>query len=178
VDYYFVPDYSNPVWTVPQQRHEFLKTYLDYITAEDIVGIELMHNFSTTHKYDLEFYYDLYISTGVPLPFAYIEITTRSGNGAFIHTTPGIYLYKPLAFSMPAQFYRPKYIVKVKTPVLPDLRSTIHWEPNIITDAAGKATISFYSADSPTNYSIIINGTDLNGRVGYGRGKVAVRATP
>ena len=88
--------------------------------------------------------------------------------------TQGTYLYKPLAATLPKQFYRPRYTVKYH-PVGTDLRSTIHWEPNIVTDSTGKATVSFYSADKPSTYSIIIEGTDLNGSVGFKRGKIMVK---
>ena len=91
-----------------------------------------MWNYSKKVRYDIEFYPKLYEWNGYT-DHAYIEITTRSGNGVYFHTTPGVYEYKPLAFSLPKQFYRPKYTVNSKN-LLPDLRSTIHWEPNIMTD--------------------------------------------
>ena len=55
-----------------------------------------------------------------------------------------------------------------------DLRSTIHWEPNVITDKDGKATVSFFSADKPADYTVIMEGTDLNGSLGYQRKKLKV----
>jgi hypothetical protein len=87
--------------------------------------------------------------------------------------TPGTYLYKPLAATLPKQFYRPKYNTKsVITGT--HLRSTIHWEPNIVTDTAGKATVSFYSADKPATYTITIEGSDLNGSLGFKQKKIQV----
>jgi hypothetical protein len=85
----------------------------------------------------------------------------------------GTYLYKPLAASLPKQFYSPKYTVK-SISTLPDLRSTIYWQPNIITDTAGKATVSFYSTDKPAVYTIIMEGADLNGGIGFERRKIVV----
>ena len=106
----------------------------------------------------------------VPL---YLEITTYSGNGAYLAHTPGRYVYKPIGFSLPKQFYSPRYTIKNKN-IAPgiDLRSTIHWEPNVITDKNGKATVSFFSADKPADYTIIMEGTDLNGNLGYKRQKI------
>ncbi len=132
------------------QRWNYIKNYLDYYTAEDVIGIELK--------------------------FAYIEITTRKGLGVFMHSTPGTYLYKPLAFTMPKQFYSPKYTVTNKnTAIGTDMRSTIFWEPNMITDAAGKATVSFYSADKAANYSVVIEGTDMSGGLGYGKKEIKLK---
>jgi uncharacterized protein YfaS (alpha-2-macroglobulin family) len=55
-----------------------------------------------------------------------------------------------------------------------DIRSTIHWEPNIFTDKDGKATISFYTADAPGKYTIIAEGADLDGNVGVKRESISV----
>lgn len=148
--------------------------YMDYLTAEDITGIEILKS----PKYGLV--YDPYIARKIigcircPPPPIFLEITTRSGNGAFMKKTPGVYLYKPLPFSFPAAFYRPRYPLK-KVEGIADHRSTIHWEPNIITDAEGKATISFYTANLPGHYTIVLEGTDMNGRIGMLRKGIEVR---
>ncbi len=55
---------------------------------------------------------------------AFIEITTRSGKGPFLKKTPGLYLYKSLAFSLPKQFYSPKYSTDAVVDMT-DLRSTV-----------------------------------------------------
>jgi hypothetical protein len=154
-------------------RYIYIKNYLDYYTAEDVVGIEFMFN----SKYNREYAWAIKQS---PLKFdktAFIEITTRSKQGPFMKVTPGTYLYKPLAFTLPKQFYSPKYNVTTKdTAPGTDMRSTIFWEPNIITDASGKATVSFYSADKTTDYSVIIEGTDMSGGLGFG--KATIKSMP
>ena len=107
-------------------------------------------------------------------PLAYIEITTRSGHGPFTQKTQGTYYYRPLAATLPKQFYSPRY--KIKSAVTgSDLRSTIHWEPDIITDTAGNATLSFYCADIPANYTITLQGIDLNGSLGFKRKEIIVK---
>ncbi|WP_316813686.1 hypothetical protein [Pedobacter heparinus] len=62
------------------------------------------------------------------------------------------------------QFYSPKYLNKEISGT--DIRSTIHWEPNIITNEKGEATISFYAADLPASYTIVIEGSNMNGGMG------------
>ncbi len=154
-------------YRVVSDRHNYIKRYLEYYTAEDIVGIEYMFN----NKYAMA--YNSPSVNGKEHEFdshAYIEITTRSKRGPFMKITPGTYLYKPLAFTLPKQFYSPKYTIANKnTAVGTDLRSTIFWEPNIITDASGKATVSFYSADKAADYSVIVEGTDMGGGLGFGK---------
>ena len=80
--------------------------YLDYITAEDVRGVEFMSSGKYRSKY---LQYDLHMDplkkTDVMNPTAYIEITTWSGHGAYMGKTPGTYLYKPMPF-LPAKIYR------------------------------------------------------------------------
>jgi hypothetical protein len=129
------------------------KNYLTSHTAEDIRGIEIINRFE----------------------FVLVEITTRSGRGpTLMVNTPGMYLYKPLALSWAEQFYKPRYTVNDTTKHLPDTRSTIDWEPNVITDKNGNATVSFYAADRPGTYTIIMEGTDGNGNLGYKMEKIIV----
>ena len=55
-------------------------------------------------------------------------------------------------------FYTPKYDIKKPEYEKPDLRTTIHWEPNVVTDEDGKATISFFNADSKTIVKVNVEG--------------------
>ncbi len=101
-----------------------------------------------------------------------LRITTFSGKGEVASGTKG-YSYHPLPISWPHQFYSPRYTVA--SPVTgKDRRSTIFWEPNLITDASGKANLSFYTADLPGTYTVIVEGTDMNGNFGYTRQKIKV----
>ena len=156
------------------KRFLFVKNFLDYTTAEDITGIELMLNLKYTGNYSrFEPNKDRMGRMGA---FAYLEITTRTKQGPFNKFTPGTYLYKPIPFSLPKEFYSPKYTVKNKNiAVGADLRSTIFWEPNIITDKDGKATVSFYSADKRAKYNILIEGADLGGQIGLGKGQITIK---
>jgi len=161
-----------------------IEGYLQSHNAEDIKGIEV----NSSSKYSSS-YFERYMPDDWPLKvrdvdfklaisaldFAFIEITTRSGRGSELTTnTPGMYLYKPLALSWPKQFYKPHYIVNDTTMRLLDTRSTIDWESNIITDKNGQATISFYAADKPTVYTLIIEGSDGNGNIGYKMERITI----
>ncbi len=159
-----------------QDRYNFLKGYLDYFSAEDVKGIEVMYNAQFSAIYTgLGFSADENMNYGSNL--AFIEITTRAGKGPSMKATPGTYLYKPLAFSVSKQFYRPRYTYRNKMADRgTDLRSTIHWAPQVVTDKDGRATVSFFSADKPADYTITVEGTDLQGNLGYARGKAAVNA--
>ena len=148
--------------------------YMDYLTAEDIKGIEIMSSAKYAMVYDPD-----YMLKSVKLPERFtpifLEITTYSGNGAFLRHTTSTYLHKPLPFTLPKEFYRPKYNVANRDVAIgTDLRSTIHWAPNVVTNSAGKAELSFYSGDKPGIYTLIIEGTDLQGQIGYRLQKINV----
>jgi hypothetical protein len=76
----------------------------------------------------------------------------------------GIASYSPQGYYLSRQFYSPKYDVSEVNKAA-DLRSTIFWAPNVITDSNGKASIEFYTADKPGSYKAVIEGIDLNGSV-------------
>ncbi|MEO3403194.1 carboxypeptidase regulatory-like domain-containing protein [Mucilaginibacter sp. CAU 1740] len=65
------------------------------------------------------------------------------------------------------EFYSPKYDVSKAGTLGGDLRNTIYWKPNIVTDkATGTATISFFNSDQRGSYRAIIEGIDADGNIG------------
>jgi hypothetical protein len=166
VDGSFLEPVDEPTRLYADNVMGFLKSH----SAEDIKGIEVNASEQYSMKYNRRFF---------PVKdfkhYAFIEITTRSGKGPYMgNSTPGTYLYKPLALSWPKQFYKPKYKVNDTTRHLLDFRSTIDWEPNVITDKNGNATVSFYAADKPGTYTLIIEGTDGSGNLGFKMQKIII----
>ena len=147
---------------------------MDQFSAEDVKGIEVLYGSRYNSEYVI--HYNPEIAANVAMDYwpAYIEITTWSGNGIFQGRKSGVYLYRPLPVTWPKTFYKPKYAAKNNTG-LTDLRSTVLWEPNIITDNAGKAIVWFYAKSRATAYTVIIQGSDLNGSVGSSRVKINVK---
>ena len=137
------------------------KNYLEEHNAEDAKGIEVMESPTFEAQYVLRL--DPFADMDA---FVFVEITTRGGHGPLIDNTPGMDLDKPTPISYAKQFYKPKYTVKNAAGHLPDLRSTIDWEPNIITGINGLAKTFFYTADKPSTYTITIEGSDMNGNMG------------
>jgi hypothetical protein len=157
------------------ERLRFIKEILMGILAEDVKGIEVMYDPKYNGQYKRQY------TTGNTLAslsfagpdWAYVEVTTYSGNGAFLKAVTGAYLHRPMAYVNTAAFYRPRYAVK-KSPLI-DYRSTIHWEPDIVTDKNGKANVSFYAADKQGTYSIIMEGSDMKGNIGRQTGRITIK---
>jgi hypothetical protein len=80
-----------------------------------------------------------------------------------------------LGYQQPVEFYSPQY----DTPSAidnskPDLRSTIYWKPDVIADTDGKTSLTFYTADSPSTYSVMIEGVMPDGKLIYQLGKAVI----
>nr|WP_294795362.1 hypothetical protein [uncultured Mucilaginibacter sp.] len=116
---------------------------------------------------------DIKSVTTITMPeYLLINVTTNSGKGEVLAGLQG-HAYHPMPISWPHSFYSPRYAAKTSNNNK-DARSTVYWNPTIITDTAGKARVSFYSADLPGKYSVVLNGATLNGAVGFARQSIAV----
>jgi hypothetical protein len=107
--------------------------------------------------------------------FAKIEITTLNGKGWYRPLNPDVVYYRPLPILSAKEFYSPKYTVDASKDQQVDNRSTIFWEPSVITDNEGKAKVSFYSSDAIGTYTISVEGSDMKGSFGSGRKKIVVK---
>jgi hypothetical protein len=148
---------------------------MNSLTAENIKGIEMMSSLPYMTEYMRTVrrgpnYDATRDRTVYPVIF---EVTTRGGRYASIKA-PGLAFFRVMPFVGQEQFYQPKYAVKTNS-TTKDLRPTIHWEPDIVTDKDGKAQLSFYSADTPGTYSIIMEGSDMNGNIGRQTGSITIK---
>lgn len=66
------------------------------------------------------------------------------------------------------QFYAPKYDT-INDHTRADLRSTIYWQPELMTDKNGNASFDFYNADGTGQYQIIIEGINNKGTAGIAK---------
>ncbi|PWG78569.1 carboxypeptidase-like regulatory domain-containing protein [Pararcticibacter amylolyticus] len=73
--------------------------------------------------------------------------------------------FTPMGYQKARQFYSPKYAVVRSGPVTNDLRSTIYWNPSVVTDAEGKASVEFFNADGRGPYRAVVEGMDKDGNM-------------
>ena len=98
-----------------------------------------------------------------------IVITTKQG-GTTTGTqsnemSPGVFAIEPKGFYKAREFYSPVYDAQTVNK-LPDLRTTIFWKPDVITDASGNASFNYFNADGTGSYRVVIEGIDVNGNLG------------
>jgi hypothetical protein len=99
----------------------------------------------------------------------------QGGNGVIlINTTShprisqpnlsGLSSFYPKGFHRDEPFVMPDYNNKeMRDSKMPDLRKTIYWNGDIITSKEGKASVNFFTADTPATYLITITGISENG---------------
>lgn len=95
-----------------------------------------------------------------------IVITLKDPKNLPAKPARGIITYSPLGYSDAVEFYQPTYDTpEKKSTRRSDLRTTIHWHPELKLDAQGTATVEYYTSDSTAPQDIIIEGVDKNGKV-------------
>jgi len=131
---------------------------LSVIPPFDVASIEVLRNAGNTAIYGS------FGAGGV------LIITTRRGDQPRKYSaelyTPGIVTYHPQGLYEARLFRSPDYSLEEEKPGMKDLRSTIYWNPNIFTDKNGESHLSFYTADEPGVYQIVIEGIDMQGHLG------------
>src|SRR6185312_5605548 len=96
-----------------------------------------------------------------------IVVTTKSGGSkARDIASIGVLPITPVGFYKARAFYSPKYDHQELAGKQRDLRSTVYWKPELITDKSGSATFGFYNADGTGTYRMIIEGIDNKGNLG------------
>jgi len=128
---------------------------LNRINAQDIYSIEVLRSGASVAIYGSN------ASAGA------IIITLKRGSDFKATNGPvdGLITYQFKGYYKAREFYSPKYAAG--QPVNPaDDRKTIYWNPDIITDANGKASFGFFNAGSPGLYRVVVEGIDGNGNIG------------
>ncbi|MGY3053848.1 hypothetical protein ACVWYG_002050 [Pedobacter sp. UYEF25] len=127
---------------------------------------------------------DIFDDNGLnPADIVRIEVVRSSialtqflgGPSIFIYTKRG-WVYKrynpsmtnisPKGFNNARAFYSPRYDASNTATQIPDFRSTIYWNPNVITAADGKVKFDFFNADDPGNYRVVVEGVNAAGELG------------
>ncbi|MBS7566086.1 TonB-dependent receptor plug domain-containing protein [Mucilaginibacter sp. Bleaf8] len=95
--------------------------------------------------------------------------TKRGGsytyNAAQIYA-PGVITYTPKGYYKAREFYSPQYDDPKTNKAIADLRTTIFWQPNIVTNESGQASFEYYNAGSPGTYRVVVEGIDADGNLG------------
>ncbi|AMR30567.1 hypothetical protein A0256_03570 [Mucilaginibacter sp. PAMC 26640] len=133
--------------------------YLNSINVNDVAAIEILRSGANSAIYG-----------------------GRAGNGVIIVTTKrgddrdnaydgpvtgrGIKAYEPKGYYKARSFYSPLYDQPKTNKQLADLRSTIYWNPGLVTDKDGKTSFEYFNGGSRGTYRVVIEGIDTDGNIG------------
>lgn len=94
-----------------------------------------------------------------------MAIYTKSGVFRRKYESSVLY-YKPKGYDTVKEFYSPKYDKPETSNPVSDLRSTIYWNPVILTNSTGKTTFNFYNSNQTGTYRVIVEGIGNDGLLG------------
>jgi TonB-dependent SusC/RagA subfamily outer membrane receptor len=125
--------------------------FLDNINPSDVESIEVLKSIGNTA---------IYGSRGGG---GVLIITTKRGGGATGSSfAPGIITYAPKGYHIIREFYSPKYDAAVPDKRA-DLRSTVYWNPHLVTSASGNAQLNYFNTDEAGTYRVVVEGIDMMG---------------
>lgn len=68
-------------------------------------------------------------------------------------------------FHKAREFYSPNYSVHIPEHQLPDYRTTLYWNPEVVIDSGTPAKLNFYTGDVPGKYTAKVEGITTDGRL-------------
>jgi len=77
-----------------------------------------------------------------------------------------IMTFSPKGYSVERQFYVPKYTGPRTSLQSKDNRSTIYWNPILLTDEDGNVEFDYFTADDKGTYRVVVEGLDEDGYIG------------
>jgi hypothetical protein len=100
-------------------------------------------------------------------PVKLIVIYTKKGKDAYINSDfSGLSYIKMGGYSPIKEFYSPDYGEDAINNTKPDLRQTVYWNPNILTDGENqKIKLAFYNNDISHSLRIVLEGIAADGRL-------------
>jgi TonB-dependent SusC/RagA subfamily outer membrane receptor len=94
-----------------------------------------------------------------------IAVYTKTGAGVSV-SVGGTLVTRYGGYSVPREFYQPKYDTKSTATAATDKRATIYWNPLVKTDANGAVSLDYFNTDVAKRQLLILEGMDAEGRLG------------
>lgn len=161
---------ENPKWIVSLQRGlsksnggQVLITINDNFVGGDPESVLSMIDPNTVESIELK--KGINVLFGAQGGGGILAIYTKIGPTDNISIEPNFQLHKIQGYSKANNFRFPDYN-NTKTDITEtDYRSTIYWNPEVVTEAkTGATTLSFFAADLPGRYRIVAEGVTQNGQ--------------
>lgn len=129
-------------------------TFIASLNPRDIEGIEVLTSNYNTSVYGEAGYWGV------------VFITSKNGRSAANPPSTNTSSVKNRGFTAIKQFYSPDYDDPKTNQQVQDLRSTIYWNPTVVTNDKGQANLNFFNAGTPSTYRVTVEGMDAFGNIG------------
>lgn len=98
-----------------------------------------------------------------------ISVFTRRGGDfePLAKPIPGTFIKRIKGFQAHREFFTPRYTSDNINSEIPDYRTTLYWNPNLIL-GNNKASVSFFSCDNLSRYKVIVEGITADGKICLG----------
>ena len=123
---------------------------LDDINVSEIESVEVLKSMGLTA---------IYGSAGAN---GVLIITTKRGK-SFSRPPAGLITLSPKGYSISREFYSPRY--DIQPDAASDSRTTVYWNPSVLSDVDGKFRMNYFNTDVPGVYRIVIEGIDIIGHL-------------
>lgn len=127
--------------------------YLENINLNDVSSVEVLSSPSNTAIY------------GSRAAGGVLIITTKHGQIFNEPKRKSLSIISPQGYYKAREFYSPRYDHPKTTTSLPDLRTTIYWNPMLKPDQSGRLFFQYFNADSKGVYRIVMEGIDDAGNL-------------
>jgi len=155
---------------IPVQNFNY--QWIQYIPPREVVSFEVIEQAKNYKElYGKAFPESMANLSMIPIRGDVISIYTRAGKGLFgaLENTEGISVEQIPVFAVSREFYTPKYKGTISEDewAVPDTRSIIYWNPNVVTDKKGKASLNYFNSDVTGDMLVVVEGINAKGEVGY-----------
>jgi hypothetical protein len=132
------------------------KDYIDAMNINDIAQVDLLKGVNAS----------IFGMRGAGGIIAFFTKDGKSGRLQSPNPPPYARTVMPLGIQRPAEFYAPGYDTRQpKAGGKPDVRKTVYWQPVLRTGADGKAAFEFYTSDTDSSCTVVIEGISSSGKI-------------
>jgi hypothetical protein len=113
----------------------------------------------------VKFVSGIVIGSSFTTPDGALFIYTRKGDERVLSHTPNMRSTIIKGYDSPKEFFNPDYSDKIQLSI-PDLRSTIYWNPYLVADKVNnKIKIEYYNNDISKKLLLVIEGFNEEGKL-------------
>jgi hypothetical protein len=152
--------------TKPYQTRPFENGPLVLVDGVPVYDLEKVVGINANDIEQVDVLIDRYYTSGIVID-GILHFISKKGNLSAYDLDRSVFRMEYDLLKKKDELYSPVYLLdSLKKDHLPDFRNTLYWNPDLHTDATGKASAEFYSSDESMDYIINVEGISTEGKTG------------